>query len=823
MTNHWIDVRNSDCILIMGANPAENHPVAFRWILEAKAKGATVVCVDPRFTRSAAAADVYAPLRSGTDVAFLCGLIRYVLATGRADLDYLRRHTNASFLVKDGYAFDEAAGLFSGWDASKGRYDKSSWGFVLGEGGEPARDPTFRSPRCVLRLLTRHVDRYDLDRVSAVTGTPRGDLERVYETFAKTGGKHRAGTILYAMGFTQHTTGTQTVRAMAMVQLLLGNVGRAGGGVNALRGESNVQGSTDHGLLFDTWPGYLKAPRASQPTLAAYLAASTPKRVGARSVNGWAAAPAYAVSFLKAMFGDAATRENGFGYSWLPKVEDGADLTWLSLFDAMHAGRIRGFFAWGQNPACSTANAGKAREALSRLDWLVHVNLFPSETGWFFSDPGCSRPPSEIATEVFVLPAAASVEKEGSVTNSGRWMQWRGRAADPPGEALPDSEIMGRLFREIRRLYATEGGPCPEAIEHLALGAFDAGGRFDADAAAKRVSGVFTSDVELPAEGRRFSRGDVVPNPTYLKDDGTTACGNWLYCGSYGPSGNLAARRRREASGIGLHPEWAWAWPGNRRILYNRASVDEAGIPVDPSRPTVAWNGATWVGDVPDGAWPPESVDPAKARDAFVMRPEGLARLYAPDLADGPFPEHYEPVESPLAENPFHRQRANPLALVFSGVADAIEPAGGSDFPYVCTTYRVTEHWQTGVMSRHMPWLLELQPQVFVEMDLELAASKGIFPGDLVRVASRRGAIEAVAVPTSRLVPLAVQGKRVHQVGLPWCYGWLTPAGGRGGDSANCLTPAVGDATTGIPETKAFLVDVTRIGGGGRAPRGGGP
>lgn len=811
MTNHWIDVRNSDCVLIMGANPAENHPVAFRWILEAKARGATIVCVDPRFTRSASAADLYAPIRSGTDIAFLGGLIRHVLATGRADEDFLRRATNASFLVRDEFSFDEEAGLFSGWDAAKGRYDRASWQYVPGQGGDPARDPTFADPRCVLRRLEKHYARYDLDRVSAVTGTPRKDLERVYDVFAATGAKRQVGTVLYAMGFTQHSTGTQTIRAIAILQSLLGNIGRAGGGVNALRGESNVQGSTDHGLLYDTWPGYLRAPRASQPTLASWIAAGTPPRVGPRSVNGWGAFGAYGVSYLKAMFGDAAARENEFGYSWLPKVDDGQDLSWLSMFDAMHAGKIRGFFAWGQNPACSTANAKKAREALARLDWLVNVNLFPSETGWFFEDPGLGRKPSEIPTEVFVLPAAASVEKEGSLTNSGRWMQWRYKASDPPGEALPDSEIMGRIFREVRRLYAEEGGRFPEPILHLALDAFDARGAFDARAAARKVSGTFLADVEFP-DGKRFARGDPVPGPAHLKDDGTTLCGNWLYCGSYGKE-NLAARRRREAKGIGLHPEWAWAWPGNRRILYNRASVDESGAAFDPDRPTIAWQDGRWVGDAPDGAWPPEAIDPAKAKDPFVMRPEGLARLFAPDMKDGPLPEHYEPVESPLSANPFHRQRANPLALVLSGEVDGLAVAGGSEFPYVCTTYRVTEHWQTGVMSRHMPWLLELQPQVFVELDPDLAAAKGIAAGDRVRVVSRRGAIVAVALPTPRLSPLLVAGKRVHQVGLPWCFGWLQPAGGMGGDSANCLTPSVGDATTGIPETKAFLVDLVRVGG----------
>ncbi len=824
MTNHWIDVGNSDCILVMGANPAENHPVAFRWILRAKERGAKVLCVDPRVTRTAAAADLHVPLRSGTDIAFLGGLIRHVLANDLFDRDAVLRFTDAPFLLREGFGLDVASGLFPGWREGDRRYDRSGWGYEKDADGEPLRDPTLSDPRCVLAVLRRHFDRYGVEEVSEVTGTPAPRLREIYDAFAATGAPGKVGTVLYAMGWTQHSTGTQTVRAAAILQTLLGNVGRAGGGVNALRGESNVQGSTDHGLLYDTWPGYLKAPRASHASLAAFLAAHTPKSASKRSANGWGAFPKYAVSFLASMFGSAATPANEFGYGWLPKADDGADHSWLSMFDAMHAGRIRGLFAWGQNPACSTANAGKARAALARLDWLVCVNPFPSETGWFWQDPSLGVPPSEVATEVFVLPAALSVEKEGSLTNSGRWMQWRYAASDPPGDALPDSEIMDRIFREVRRLYAEEGGAYPEPILRLAWEGFDARGRFDAHAAARRVNGVFTADVE--AGGKTYRKGDPVQSPAHLRDDGTTACGNWLYCGSY-PSldpatGNLSARREREAEdNLGLHAGWGWAWPGNRRILYNRASVDARGRPLDPKRPTIAWEGGAWRGDVPDGAFPPDAADPAKARDPFLMRPEGVARLFAADLADGPLPEHYEPVESPLPDNPFHRQRANPLAAVYGGSADALAKAGGGEFPYVCTTYRVTEHWQTGVMTRHVPGLLEMEPQVFVEMSRELAAEKGLAAGDRVRVVSARGEVVAVALPTARFAPLRVRGRTVHQVGLPWCFGWLAPRDGRGGDSANLLTPSVGDAVTRIPETKAFLVDLVKAtspAGGGRAP-----
>lgn len=823
MTNHWIDIKNSDCILIMGANPAENHPVSFRWVLEAMENGATLISVDPRYTRSSSMADVYARLRSGSDIAFLGGMIKQILDRDSIHKDYVVHYTNAAFLIKDEYDFDQLAGLFSGYQQQERKYDKTSWQYQIDPAsGEPVRDPTLGHPRCVYQLMKSHYARYDLETVSAVTGTPVVDLQRVYDAFTRTAAADKAGTIMYAMGWTQHTAGTQNIRAMAVIQLLLGNVGRAGGGVNALRGESNVQGSTDHALLFHLLPGYLKTPKASQPTLAAYNAANTPGPIGKLSANWWSNYPKYSVSLLKSIFGTAATGANDFGYGWLPKLDDHADYSWLTLFDEMHKGNIKGFFVWGQNPACSGANAAKVRDGLAKLDWLVNVNIFPSETGWFWQDRGSPVDPKDIQTEVFILPAAASVEKEGSVTNSGRWMQWRYQAVDSPGDAMPDSEIMNMIYRELKELYAREGGKFPDPILNLKWDYFDRQGRCDAHAVAQEINGRFLRDVDFPQKNVSFKKGDLVPNFTFLADDGSTSSGNWLYCASYPNAdpqrGNMAARRTREKAGIGLNPQWSWCWPLNRRILYNRASVDLDGRPFDARHPVIAWQDGKWTGDVPDGGWPPIRVDPENTRHPFIMIPEGHGRLFAMSLADGPLPEHYEPLESPLTQNPFNRQMLNPTARQWEGPLDRHAEAGSEEFPYVCSTYRVTEHWQTGVMTRHAPWLLELQPQLFVEMSRELAEEKGIRPGDRVWVASARGRLMAIALPTARLKPLDVAGKTVHQVGLPWCFGWLTPSDGSGGESANLLTPNIGDANTMIPETKAFMVSLHKAAPGDAPP-----
>ena len=812
MTNHWIDIQNSDCILIMGSNAAENHPISFKWVTEAMKRGGKLISVDPRFTRTSSKADFYAALRSGTDIAFLGGMIKHILDDDKYFKEYVAEYTNASFIVADSYDFKD--GLFSGYDPKKKKYDKSKWAFVKDEKGISKRDLTLQDPRCVFQLLKKQYIRYDLDTVSAVTGTPKEDLQTVYEMYSATGQQGKAGTIMYAMGWTQHTVGVQNIRSMAIIQLLLGNMGVAGGGVNALRGESNVQGSTDHCLLFHILPGYLKTPSASLPTLTDYNNKFTPKTNDPLSANWWGNYPKYSVSLLKSYFGDKGTKANDFGYSWLPKLEDGKTYSWLDIFDVMYKGEFTGFFAWGQNPAASGANSNKTRQALTKLDWMVNVNLFDNETGSFWKGPGMD--PKKIKTEVFMLPCATSVEKEGSITNSGRWMQWRYKAANPPGEALPDGQILMRLGKAVQHLYKKDQNAVfPDPILNLKWD-YSTHGEFDPHKMAKEINGYFLKDMTI--KGVNYKKGDLVPSFAFLQADGSTSSGNWLYCNSYTSKGNMSARRVREKSGIGLNLGWAWCWPVNRRIIYNRASVDKYGKPWDKEHPVIAWDPnakdgkGSWVGDVPDGGWPPmlnaDGTPNPKTKYPFIMKPEGHAHVFGPGRADGPFPEHYEPIECPVEKNLFSSQLVNPVAPTYDTKMD-IYRSCDPKYPFVGTTYRVSEHWQTGVMTRWQPWLLEAEPQLFVEMSKELGKLKGINNGDKVIVESARGKVEAVAVVTIRLRPFQIGGNTVHQIGLPWHYGWVHPK--NSGDSANLLTPSTGDPNTRIPETKAFMVNVRKV------------
>jgi formate dehydrogenase major subunit len=806
----------------MGSNAAENHPISFRYVLEAQEKGAILISVDPRFTRTSSKADLYAPLRSGSDIPFIGGMIKYILENKLYHEDYVRLYTNGPFVLNDKFEMPgDLGGVFSGYDPKKRKYDKKKWAFEKGADGVVVKDEKMQNPRCVLQLLKKHFSRYDIETVSNVTGTPQDLLEKVYKIYSSTGKADKVATIMYAMGWTQHTVGTQNIRAMAIVQLLLGNIGRAGGGVNALRGESNVQGSTDHCLLFHILPGYLKTPKASQPTLKAYNDKYTPKTVESNSANWWGNYPKYSTSLLTAHYGENATKENDFGYPWLPKLDDGQNASWLMIFHEMLQGKYGGFFAWGQNPACSGANSNKTRNALTKLDWMVNVNLFDNETGSFWKGPGMK--PEEIKTEVFFLPCSASFEKEGSITNSGRWGQWRYKAVDPLGQSKPDSEIINELFFAVKKLYEKEGGVYPDPITKLAwdYGKKDADGKVtevDPHLIAKEINGYFLKDTTV--KGKFFKKGTLVPSFAYLGDDGSTSSGNWLYCNSYTEKGNMMARRsQKDPSGIGLYPEWSWCWPVNRRIIYNRASVDEFGKPWDPKRAVIEWNGKKWVGDVPDGGWPPlknpDGTDNPKTRKAFIMKPGGVAHIFGPGRADGPFPEHYEPLECPIQENPFNKKyRVNPTTKLFHDDPDSTEDSYAScdvRYPFVATTYRVTEHWQTGVMSRHTPWLQEMMPQIFVEISKELAAERGFKNGQVVKVSSARGGLWAVAAVTSRFKPFKIMGSTVHQVGLPWCFGWQYPEDGSGGDSANILTPSIGDANTMIPETKAFMVNIEKL------------
>ncbi len=803
MTNHYIDFRNADVILNMGGNVAENHPVSFKWIQAAKDRGAIFIHVDPRFTRTSTKADIFTRVRPGTDIAFLGGMINYILQNKLYDEFWVKNYTNASYIVSPRYGFND--GLFSGYNPAVRLYDRSTWTFEMDENGIPKRDLTFEHERSVFQLLKKHYSRYTLEKVTEITGTPRADLENVFKVYASTGTPDKAGTSLYAMGWTQHTVGVQNIRAMCIIQSLLGNMGIAGGGVNALRGESNVQGSTDQGLLYDILPGYLPIPRSELPTLADYKN-TTPSTRDPRSINWWRNRPKYMVSYLKSMFGEKATNENDFGYMWLPKPGFRRNASWMVLFQEMLRGSFTGFFAWGMNPACSGANAGLVRQALGNLDWLVNVNLFDNETGSFWKGPGMD--PRRIKTEVFQLPAASFLEKEGSITNSGRWMQWRYKGTNPPGEAKQDGDIMYELFKRVRALYDKEKGVFPEPILNLKWD-YETNGHFEIHKVAKEINGYFLEDIpEHPVDKKPYKKGTLVPSFVYLLEDGRTSCGNWLYSASYTEAGNMAARRKKtDPTGLGLYPEWAWCWPLNRRIIYNRASVDLDGNPRNPNRPLLKWNAATktWVGDVPDNAVPPMGANGAYP---FIMKPDGVAAIFGPGLQDGPLPEHYEPLESPVANNPMSSRRINPTITVFEGGLNKFFTYNPK-YPFICTTFRVAEHWQTGVLTRWLPWLIEAEPQVFCEIGPELARLKEIQNGDRVVVETPRGKIEAVAMVTPRLKPFNIAGQTVHLIGLPWHFGWVHPE--EGGDSINLLTPTIGDANTFIPESKAFTANLSRV------------
>lgn len=794
MTNHWNDIANSDCILIIGSNAAANHPMSFKYVEEAQARGAKLIVVDPRHTRTATHADIYAALRSGTDIAFIGGMIRHVLDDiqyhpEHYNLTYLREYTNAACLIHPDFRGPDALdGLFSGFDPVKRAYDRSTWQYQLDESGVPLRDPTLQDPNCVLQILRRHFARYTVETVAQITGAVRETFDAVCQAFAATGAPGKAGTILYAMGATQHTYGTQIIRAYGILQLLLGNMGIAGGGINALRGESNVQGSTDHGLLWGALTSYLKAPAAADATLADYIGRTTPKTSDPLSANWLSNTPKYIVSLLKAWYGQAAQPENDFAFGHLSRVSAGVDYSWIPLFHAMRDGVVRGLMCWGQNPAVGGPNLTQTREALDKLEWLVAVDLWETETAAHWKRPGVD--PAAIQTEVFLLPAAASFEKEGSITNSGRWMQWRWKGAEPPGEARDDLWIIAALMRRLKELYDFEGGPQAEAITDLT---WDYGEHPDPAQVAREINGY------------DLATGKLLNGFPNLKDDGTTSCGCWIYSGSFTENGNLAARRDdTDTSGIGLFANWAWSWPMNRRIIYNRASVDLDGQPWDAARPVIRWNGEKWAGDVPDGGYPPLAVDPAKGKLPFIMTAEGRARLFGTGLVDGPLPEHYEPWESPIP-NALTGTQNDPVIAVW---AQEIQQRGDPGrYPIVATTYRLSEHWQAGQMTRNLPWLIELFPQMFVEISEELAQEKGLHNGDKVVVETARGSIEIPVAVTRRLEPFYFAGRRIHQIALPWHWGYT---GLSVGQSANILSPNVGDANTMIPEFKAFLCDVRR-------------
>lgn len=802
MTNHWNDIQNTDCALIIGANPAENHPISMKYIQKAKERGATIISADPRYTRTSTQAHIYVPFRSGTDIPLIAGMINYAIENNLYHKDYVVNYTNAPFLVKEDFDFND--GIFTGYDKDKRSYtDRSSWSFQVDENGVPLRDETLSHPRSVFQLMKKHYSRYDVDTVCSVTGTPKEDFLKMAEAFCSTGKVGKSATIMYAMGTTQHTVGSQNVRIYGIIQLLLGNVGLPGGGLNAMRGECNVQGSTDMALLFHILPGYLPAPTATEAMkdLEAYVKTQTP--------NGgwWNNRPKYLVSLLKAWFGKNATPENDFLYDYLPKNRRNS--SHIALFEAMYDGDIKGLITWGQNPIVGGPNINKEKKAMENLDWLVCIDLWETETGAFWKKEAGSDP-ATINTEVFMLPACGPYEKEGAVTNSGRWKQYRWKALEPKGDSRSDSWMAHNLMKRVKELYKGDNSTKGKIINAVDW-SFGDGDYPNIDLINREINGY------------DLTTGKTVASFAFLKDDGTTSCGNWIYAGVYpdaAPGEEKNRAKNREAGDVNNpldnHLGWAFAWPVNRRILYNRASADLKGKPWSADKKVIEWNGEDWRPDsfdIPDFAptkapgTPAEPGAPGLAGhsgdEPFIMTPHGRGQLFA-GMNDGPFPEHYEPYESPVP-NAFSSVDLNPAVVIWGGEKN--EKGDKANFPHVVTTYRLTEHWQSGAMTRNLEWLSEISGHMFVEISEELAEEEGIKNKDKVIISSARGEIEAYAMVTKRFKPYTIRGEKVHHVGMPWHFGYMGIAQGA---IANILTPHIGDANTTIPEYKAFLGKVRR-------------
>jgi len=808
---------------------AECHPVGFQWVMEAKLRGAQVVHVDPRFTRTSAMADRQVPIRAGSDIAFLGALVNHVLSTGREFREYVAAYTNAATVVDERYQdTEDLDGLFSGWDAETRSYDTSSWRYVRGipptqaaaeafgygaDGSpDPPTDPTLEHPRCVFQILRRHFARYTPELVEDVCGVPRDQFLAVAEAVCANSGRERTTAFVYSVGWTQHTTGAQCIRTAAILQLLLGNVGRPGGGILALRGHASIQGSTDIPTLYNLLPGYLPMPKADRhATLADYVAANTTAK------GWWGSASAYVVSLLKAWWGDAATAANDFCFDHLPRItgDHSAYHTTLDMAD----GKVNGYFLAGENPAVGSANAKLHRLALARLDWLVVRDLVEIESATFWRDApeietGELRT-EDIATEVFFLPAAAHTEKDGSFTQTQRLLQWHTKAVEPRGDCRSELWFYYHLGLRVKERLAASTDPRDRPLLDLTW-SYPTFGPHDepsAEAVLREINGI-------GPDGRALAGFDD------LRDDGSTACGCWIYSGCFAGDVNQTARRPPAAEQSPVASEWGWAWPANRRLLYNRASADPSGAPWSERKRYVWWDGEAgrWTGhDVPDcradvapdhlpppGATGPEALG---GDDAFVMQSDGKAWLFAPTgLVDGPLPTHYEPQESPFA-NPLYRQQANPVRQTFARRRNRYHPPQSSVFPYVMTTYRLTEHHTAGGMSRFVPYLSELQPEMFCEVSPALAAERLLEHGGWATIVTARTAIEARVLVTDRLAPLVVQGRPLHQVGLP--YHW----GNRGlsrGDSANDLFPLALDPNAHIQEVKAATCDIRP----GRRPRG---
>ena len=844
MTNGWIDIKNTDMMLIMGGNPAENHPCGFKWAMEAKRnRNAKLISVDPRFTRTSSTADLFCQIRAGTDIAFLGGLISYAIANNRIAKDYLVNYTNAAFLIKEGFKLPED-GLYSGFDEATKSYDKSTWNYQEGGdmSGKPdtggraasaaaasaaktppalppntAYDLTLQHPRCVFQLLKEQYSRYTPEMVERITGIPKDQFLKAADLFTsirKNGDMKKAATIIYAVGWTQHSYGTQVIRTAAMLQLVLGNVGRAGGGVNALRGHSNIQGATDLAGIFDILPGYLKMPNPTDTDFATYVKRITPtasKPSPWDSFNYWSNTPKFAVSFLKAMYGDAAMKQNDWAFHYLPKID--RNYSWTQIWDHMYRGEIQGLFAIGMNGVMIGPDTKKNIDALKKAEWLVVGEIYPDETSEFWRAPGTTADEMKgIKTTVYRLPCASFAEKDGTMVNSARWLQWKNAALPPPGDARLDQDIIAQIFLRVRALYQKDGGKFPDPVLH-ATWAYSDPEHPPLSEVAKEINGKALADLKDEKTGQEIKSGQQLPGFAWLKDDGTTASGNWLYCGSWTEAGALLARRGTEdPSGLGIYPNWAWSWPMNRRVMYKRASCDIDGKPWDSSRRQVWWSeaGQKWVGnDVPD--FKPDS-HPKDHMGPFIMNPEGVGRLFVPlgAVGDGPFPEHYEPIESPI-KNPLHpNQSNNPVVKKLTTPADKFgTPEDG--FTVVCTTYRLTEQYH--YWTKNNPMNVQLIPEPFIEIPVELASDLGISGSEKIKVSSARGTYIAKAFVTKRIKPMTIDGKKVYQIGIPIHQGYRGIAEDEERNArtpANLLSPTVIDPNAYTPEFKGFLVKVEK-------------
>ena len=845
------DLQNSDCILIEGSNFAECHPVGFRWVMAAKERGATIIHVDPHFSRTSQHADIYAPIRVGTDIAFLGGLINYVLQNDLYFKEYVQAYTNATFIVGDKFQdTEDLDGVFSGLKPDHSAYNTTSWQYKFKRSGTSTeqasdqggaahreqdgnhneqqimpdaqegqgllghahpnqieRDETMQDPHCVLQILKRHYQRYTPEMVEQICGISQDIFLKIADTLVKNSGRERTTNITYAVGWTQHTTGVQMIRTSGILQLLLGNIGRPGGGIMALRGHANIQGSTDIPTLYNLLPGYLAVPSA----LRKEYDFDTYMDHNHQTAGWWAHYPAYFVSLMKAWYGDAATKENNWAFNYLPKIID--DHSDLPMFISMKDGKMKGLFLMGQNPAAGGVNAGFHRAAMEKLEWLVVRDLFEIDSAAYWKRPGID--PTKIGTEVFFMPAASHVEKEGSFTNTQRLIQYREKAIEPPDDARSEPWFITELYERLKNMYKDSTRERDKPLLHLTW-------NYRREDGPQRE--IVVEDIVKEINGFTVADGKLVKNYTALKDDGSTACGCWIFSGIMPEEGKNLSRNRQPDNYVS--PGWGFTWPANRHLLYNRASADPEGKPWSERKKYIWWDPDYDNGDGTKGRWTgydePDfpvtkapttpanpngtGLDAHSGADPFTMIIAGRGRLYVPSgLTDGPLPTHYEPVESPVTNPLYPNMSTNPVVKHWRRPDNPENGSANPAFPYAITTYRLTEHHVGGAMTRWLPWLSELQPELFAEISEELAAEKGVKNGDWITIWTKRGEIEAKALVTSRMQPLQIKGRTVHQIGLPFHWGYQ---GVVKGDVANDLLLLVADRNVSMHDAKSFTCNM---------------